>query len=254
MALPGLRLAVGTLTVVPVGPLPEISPGVGGRAMIIAPVAVLPLALAATLIGGLASGLGLPGLITGLLMVGGLAVGTRALHLDGLADTADGLGSGWSPERALAIMKRGDIGPMGAVTLIITLGLQAVALGELVQGWRGAVLAGLMICASRAALVLVCRRGVPAARPTGLGVVVAGTVGRGAVALVWALTATVLSLVYLGSGSTWWAGLIGAGLAASTVLILVGHCTRRFGGVTGDVMGAAVELAFTIMIIGAVAR
>lgn len=254
MAFPGLRLAVGTLTVVPVGSLPTISPAVGGRAMIIAPLAVLPLGLAAALTGWLSTGLELPGLITGLLMVGVLALGTRAMHLDGLADTADGLGSGWSPDRALAVMQRGDIGPMGVVTLIVTLGLQAVALGELVRGWPGAVAAGLVICASRAALVLVCRHGVPAARPTGLGVAVAGTVSRGAAALVWVLTAVVLSLAYEATGSSWWAGMIGAGLAAGAVLIVVRHCRQRFGGVTGDVMGAAVELAFTIMVIGAVAR
>lgn len=254
MAFPGLRLAVGTLTVVPIGPLPEISPDIGGRAMVIAPLAVLPLGLAAALTGWLATLLALPDLVTGLLMVGVLALGTRAMHLDGLADTADGLGSGWSPERALAIMKRGDIGPMGVVTLVIVLGLQAVALGELVSDLAGALLAGLLVCASRAALALVCRRGVPAARSTGLGVVVAGTVSGARAALVWAVTALALSWAYAGSGSTWWAGLVGAGSAVGAVVVLVRHCTRRFGGVTGDVMGAAVELAFTIMVIAAVAR
>ena len=48
-------------------------------------------------------------------MVAVLAFGTRAMHLDGLADTVDGLGSGWDRERALAIMARGDVGPMGVV-------------------------------------------------------------------------------------------------------------------------------------------
>ena len=60
-------------------------------------------------------------------MVATLALTTRALHLDGLADTFDGLGAAGSTERALAIMKRGDIGPMGAVALIVVLGVTAIA-------------------------------------------------------------------------------------------------------------------------------
>lgn len=254
MAFPALRLAVGTLTVVPVGELPEIDRRMGGRAMLLAPVATLPLALAVAVVGWLATGLGLPGLVTGLLLVGVLALGTRALHLDGLADTADGLGSGWSPERSLTIMKRGDVGPMGVVTLVIVLGLQAAALGAFVDGMSGALLAGLLVCASRAALVLVCRRGVPAARDTGLGVVVAGTVPGWSAGLVWVGVAAGLGAAYAAVLGRWWLGLIAAALAAALVLVAVRHCRRRFGGVTGDVMGAAIELAFTTLLVCAVVR
>ena len=89
-----------------------------------------PLAVAAAGGGRGAGGLGasavdLPALVVGLLVVGTLALGTRAMHLDGLADTVDGLGSGWDRQRALEVMRRGDIGPMGVVALVIMLGLQA---------------------------------------------------------------------------------------------------------------------------------
>ncbi len=95
--------------------------------MIIAPLAVLPLACVRRA-GGLARPTSpvLPPLAVGLLVVGGLALGSRALHLDGLADTVDGFGSGWTAERSLMVMRRGDVGPMGVVALIIVLGLQAV--------------------------------------------------------------------------------------------------------------------------------
>ena len=115
------------------------------------------------LVGWLGRTAGLPSLAVGLLVVGGLALGSRALHLDGLADTVDGFGSGWTAERSLMVMRRGDVGPMGVVALIIVIGLQAVAVGELVQGLPGALLVGVVVCCSRAALCLTCVRGVPAA-------------------------------------------------------------------------------------------
>jgi adenosylcobinamide-GDP ribazoletransferase len=251
---PALRLAVGTLTVIPVGDLPEIDSRTAGRAMLLAPLAVLPLAAATALVGWLASTVGLPALVIGLLMVAVLALGTRALHLDGLADTADGLGSGWNVERSLEIMKRGNIGPMGVVTLIVTLGLQAAALSALVDGFAGAVTAGILVCASRVALVTVCAQGVPPARTDGLGAVVAGTVGRAFARLSWVLTGVVLIAVFGGLDGRWWLGLIATALAGLGVLALVRHCVRRFGGVTGDVMGAAIETAFTVLVLCAAVR
>jgi adenosylcobinamide-GDP ribazoletransferase len=253
MTFASLRLAVGTLTIIPSGRLPEIDRPVAARAMIIAPVAVLPLACAAGLAGWLADLGGLPPLVVGWAMVATLALGTRVMHLDGLADTVDGLGSGWDRERSLAIMARGDVGPMGVVALVITLGLQAAGLGDVVTDLRGALLAGLIICLSRAALLLVCLRGVPPARAQGLGIAVAGSVPAVVAIVVW-----LVSLVIIGLG----ARLLGFGVigpligAAAAVLVVVGlvrHCVRRLGGVTGDVMGAAIELTFTIMIIGAAA-
>lgn len=254
MAFPALRLAVGTLTVLPVGQLDEITPAVAGRAMVLAPLAVLPLGAGVALVGGLARALELPGLIVGLLVVGAVALGTRAMHLDGLADTADGLGSGWDAERALSVMKRGDVGPMGVVTLIVVLGLQAAALADLVRGVPGALLAGLLLVASRAALTLVCRRGVAAARPTGLGVAVAGTVPFAATVTSWISSAAVLAVAFALTDRSWWLGGLAVLLAALVVLGLVRHCVRRFGGVTGDVMGAAVEVCFTVLLLAAAVR
>ena len=177
-------------------------------------------------------------------MVGTLALGTRAMHLDGLADTVDGLGSGWDRARALEVMRRGDIGPMGVVALVIILGLQAASIGWLADDLSGALLVGLVVCCSRAALTLVCRRGVPAARTEGLGAAVAGSVPWPAALLVWLLVA-----------SSWdWPAAVGQrtaergtgrGDGRGAGALFVRRCVRRFGGVTGDVMGAAVEIALT---------
>jgi adenosylcobinamide-GDP ribazoletransferase len=247
--LDALRLSVGTLTIVPSGAVADIDRRTAARAMIIAPLAVLPLAITVALVGWLGRVAGLSPLAVGLVVVGGMALGSRALHLDGLADTVDGLGSGWNAERSLMVMRRGDVGPMGVVALIMVIGLQAVAVGELVQDLAGALLVGVVVCCSRVALCLTCVRGVPAARDNGLGSAVAGSVPRAAAAGCW------LAVLLIMIGAAWLSshrpasGALATVAAALLVAILIYRCVRRLGGVTGDVMGAAIEIAFTAMIV-----
>ncbi len=249
MALEPLRLAGGFLSVLPVRPVPEPGPRTVSRAMVAAPLAVVPLAALSGLVWWAAAAAGLPGLVGGLLVVGALALGTRAMHLDGLADTVDGLGASWDRARALEVMRRGDVGPMGAVTLVVVLGLQAAGLAAFPRGASGAVAVLLVVCASRGVLALACRRGVPAARPDGLGRVVAGSVGRVGVGVA------VLTLLVLGAGAAlaaerpWWQGLLAAVLTLVVVLALVAHAVRRLGGISGDVLGATVEAAFATLVV-----
>jgi adenosylcobinamide-GDP ribazoletransferase len=250
MALDGLRLATGTLTVIPSGPIPEIDRPLAARAMIVAPLAVLPLAVVAAAVAWVASTAGMPELVVGLLVVGTLALGSRGMHLDGLADTVDGLASGWDRHRALKIMQRGNTGPMGAAALVIMIGLQAASIGRMAVDLRSAILVGVLVCCSRCALSLVCGRGVPAARTQGLGVAVAGSVPWLAAFLTWVAVAIVLGLGQTAVGSSYASGVIAAIVAGLAVLLLVWRCVRRLGGVTGDVMGAGIEIALTIMLVG----
>ncbi|GAA3165124.1 hypothetical protein GCM10010466_64970 [Planomonospora alba] len=187
----GLRLAVGTLSVFPVRP-GTVDRRAGGRAMALAPLvgAALGAVAAAVLAGALLTGAS--PLLASLLAVGTLALLTRALHLDGLADLADGLGSGRPAGQALDIMKRSDIGPFGVVTLVFVLGAQAAALAEASAAGHGPVALVAACVAGRLAITWACREGVPAARPGGLGALVAGTVRRGP-----ALAATALCLAGL---------------------------------------------------------
>ncbi|GIH94588.1 adenosylcobinamide-GDP ribazoletransferase [Planobispora siamensis] len=184
----GFRLAVGTLSVFPVRP-GVVDRRAGGRAMVLAPLvgAALGVAAAAVLVAAL--WLGISPLLASVLAVGTLALLTRALHLDGLADLADGLGSGKPADRALDIMKRSDIGPFGVVTLVLTLLVQVATLTEAATVGIGPPALVTACVAGRLALTWACREHVPAARPGGLGSMVAGTVRRGP-----ALAATVLSL------------------------------------------------------------
>ncbi len=246
----GWRLAVGTLTVLPVRPPGTLDRVVAGRAMLLAPLAVLPLAIMAAGLGWLAGRTGWPGLVSGLVVVAAVALGTRALHLDGLADTVDGLGSGSDRERASEIMRRGDVGPMGVVALLLVLGAQTVAASDLTDRWTDAVVLAVLLAGSRASLLIACRTGVPAARSGGLGAAVAGSVRGSVASLVGLLVAVLVIAVVVLAGRPWWSGVLAVGLAVAVGYGTVTIAVRRFGGVTGDVLGATVELTLTALLLG----
>jgi adenosylcobinamide-GDP ribazoletransferase len=90
---------------------------------------------------------------------------------------------------------------------------------------------------------------VPAARDDGLGVAVAGSVPRAAAAGCW------FAVLLIMIGAAWLcghrpaSGALATVAAALLVAMLVYRCVRRLGGVTGDVMGAAIEITFTAMIV-----
>ena len=213
--------------------------------------------------------LDVPPLLRAVLAVALLALLTRGLHLDGLADTADGLGSGRRGADALAVMRRSDVGPFGVVTLVLVLLLQVASLTVLVAigTGPGVVLAALLV--SRGVLPLLCTSAFPAARRDGLGVSFAGTVSTGAAALS-VLTAALVGLglaalltdmqvqgpLPRSLGFFWFAVsgewpavalavLVAAAVAVATALMLARRCAARLGGLTGDVYGACVEIAFT---------
>jgi adenosylcobinamide-GDP ribazoletransferase len=249
----GLRLAVGTITALRVRPPTRVDRSVARVAMLSAPVAVLPLGAAAALVGGLHSWPGLPPLVTAALAIGVVALGTRALHLDGLADTADGLGSGYDRNRALDIMRRGNTGPMGVAAIVLVLLVQVAGAAALLARPWGAVALGALVCLSRAALYLACAVGVPSARPDGLGATVAGTVSRTAAVLGVLLAAGLAALALIPTGAPWWLGAVAVVVGGAAVAALVARCVRRFGGVTGDVLGAAIEVNLMVLLTVAVA-
>ena len=245
----GLRLAVGTLTVVPVGTIADPTRQQTRWAMALTPVASLPVAAGVSIVVALGQLAALPPLVTAVLAVAVMAAGTRAMHLDGLADTVDGLGAGWTRERALEVMRRGDVGPMGVAALVLVLVTQVAALAAIVNRPQGWLLAGAAVVASRASTLLTCRRGMPPARPSGLGSVVAGSVPTSVTVVGGVLIAGLMALAAGGSDLTPLAGAVSVAVAAVTVALLLRTCRRVFGGVTGDVMGAAIEVALTVVLV-----
>ena len=242
MSRNGFRLAVGTLTVVRVPPPTQVDRGVAREAMLLAPVVALLPATIAFVGCLLAAAIGMPPLVASALVVGAVALTSRGLHLDGLADTADGLASGYDHERALAVMRRGDIGPAGAVTALIVVLTQAAAVAALFGSWRGALLVAAAVVASRGVLAMCCAAKVPSARPDGLGATVAGTVPVAAAVAVGVAVVTVTSLAAFATGTAWWRGGLAVVVGFAAALLLLRRCVHRLGGVTGDVLGACVEV------------
>lgn len=198
-------------------------------------------------VGGAAIGLAqiLPPLIAGLLAVALELVLTGAIHADGLADSADGLG-GRNRERSLAIMRDHTLGSYGASALALDLGVKAAALGYLGEADAlGAMVAAMAL--SRAAplpLGWLLRYARPGA---GSGRLLAGQVGAAS-----ALMGTALALLVAAVAAGLPALVLFAAVAAVTAA--VGSLSRqRLTGVTGDVMGAAIELSATTALVVAVA-
>ncbi|MFF0696541.1 adenosylcobinamide-GDP ribazoletransferase [Streptomyces tendae] len=247
----GLRFAFGTLTVLPVKVTRWDRPAARGG-MLWAPLAGLTVGVLAAGVGLLLLVLGAGTLLAAVATAAVPAVLTRGLHLDGLADTADGLGSGKPAEDALRIMKQSDIGPFGVLTLLFTLLAQVTALAQAYDGsWiRGALAAVVSATAARLALTTAARAGVPAARPEGLGAAVAGVVPVGG-ALAAAAVVTLAGAAagaFLGPYDALRTALA-VGCAVAAAELLLRHCVRRFGGVTGDVFGGVAETAATTALV-----
>ena len=183
----------------------------------------------------------LPALPAAALVVVGLVYVSRAMHLEGVADTADGFLSSRPRERVLEIMKDSHTGAMGviAVALLVLLKVSLLAVVPGPALWRVVLLTPL---AGRCALVVMMAL-LPYARPGGgLATVFAASLQgrpRRGLTLVWAVVLPP-ALGWLLAG---WMGLTGGAVALAACLLFIVICGRRIGGYTGDTLGAACELA-----------
>ena len=205
-----------------------------------------PLVCVLLLWGWVARELPVPPLVAAAATLVAVTLATRGMHLDGLADTADGLSASYDRAKALDVMRRGNIGPSGVAAVVLVLLVDGAALASLLTTGRGVVLVCLSLIASRQVLAWGCSVGVPSARLEGLGATVAGSVHRGMVGVGFVLLLGVSALASYWSGLTWWTGPVAAGSAAVGGLAVIHRATRRFGGITGDVLGAVIEVSFAM--------
>ena len=183
-----------------------------------------------------------PPAVAAVLVVIALAAVSKGLHLDGLADAADGLLSSRTRERMLEIMKDSRIGVMGVLALLAVLGLKVTALASLEPGqaWAAAL---LMPVAGRCAMTMLM--GVlPYARPEGgLGALFA--LGKNPAPAIWALLVMMGVGLAVGHGM----GLVAMGMAAGVAAVFGWQVRRVLGGMTGDTLGAVCEIAEMVPVV-----
>jgi adenosylcobinamide-GDP ribazoletransferase len=238
-----LQLAVGFLTTVPVRLAEAPRPGDLGRSAFWFPWVGLVLGGALYAVYWLL-GLGFPPALVAVLLVIVWAAFTGGLHLDGLADCCDGLLAAASIERRLEILRDPRLGTFGGAGLVLHLLLKVSLVAALVPGQAAWPLL-LAPVLGRWLILLVASQ--PAARPGGLGADFSLGLNR-KTAIAAALLP--LAMVVLGGPQA----LLAAGLAHLAVLGVLRLARARLGGVTGDVMGLAVELGETAVLLAFVAR
>jgi adenosylcobinamide-GDP ribazoletransferase len=193
--------------------------------------------------------------VAAALAVTCLAWLSGGLHLDGLADTIDGFSAGrGNRERTLEVMSDSRIGAHGAVGLIILLQLKWALLVRLTELELGVahVCAALVstLAVSRccaAVLIVVC----PAAKPQGLGTLFrVPRAGRyAALSVFWCLAVGACAYGLLLPGSQVNA-LWGLGLGLTVAVTSAAATVRRLGGLTGDTLGAIVEVSEVVGLLG----
>jgi adenosylcobinamide-GDP ribazoletransferase len=190
-----------------------------------------------------------PPLVAAGLVVAADLVVTGLLHLDGLADTADGLLPPMDRVRRLVVMSDPATGAFGAATLTVVLVLRVVALAAITPA--PLLLAGLW-CASRTAMAVIART-LPYARSHGLASAFLGG-GPLPVALLGTVLASGLAIAGGGQLTSRAVGVlaVGACLAAAGLVAALAH--RRLGGFTGDVLGAAGVVGETVGLLVLAAR
>ncbi len=183
----------------------------------------------------------MPPMVLAVLLTTLLAITTRGLHLDGLADLADGLGGGYTPERRLAIMKDSRIGAFGTLALILFLFMKVAALHTLLlqSAWAPLLLTPAL---SRLAMVLTAYRMPYARKEGGLGRPFLQSMTR--THLVGALILCALWCLPISP-------LLTMGLTPALflcVMLLRRLSLKTLHGITGDVLGAANEITETFLL------
>lgn len=252
----GLRLAVATFTVAPLRPR-AVERHRGNIAISLAPYFGLALgAVTGLLVVGLNHVIDSP-FVVAMISVGVLAALTRGRPLDGLAGTVDALGIR-DRERAFGVLRRPAIGALGGAAVILAVVIQAACLSALALNpvtltatWRVVASLAAAAGAGRLAATLACRRGVPAARPDGLGAMFADGVGW--LEIAFGLVAVGVVSIFVVPARAWQGPVVVAVALAATVA-LTAFVRHRLGGITVAMLGACIELATTGCLVGFLIR
>lgn len=245
--LEDFRIACIFLTRLPLRPTREIGLRDLADAVYMFPLVGVLVGLAGGIAYLLATGVGLPNLPASVLAVAAMVAVTGGLHEDGLADTADALGAGADRDKALAIMRDSRIGTYGALAITLVL---VAKLSALASFWEPGFFLRAVVAAAAAsrAVMPVVMRLQPSARSSGL----AASAGRPDATRVWAGIglAVALALLLLPAAAALKA-VAATALAAGAAAAWLG---RRFGGCTGDTLGAVQQIAEVAFLLAVVSE
>jgi adenosylcobinamide-GDP ribazoletransferase len=193
-------------------------------------------------------------LLPAVLALALAALLTRGMHLDGLADVADGLGASRDPERSLAVMRDSVLGAFGVMTMLFVVLLQAACLERCIVFHRGTLSVTLAMTTGRVAMMLACREGVRPARESGLGALLIGKVRllpALAVTVAIAAAAALEGKFDIDGGRD---RLAAHALIAFLAALVVSEGLRRWishrlNGITGDVLGLINEAAVLVVLL-----
>jgi adenosylcobinamide-GDP ribazoletransferase len=236
-----LRIGLSLATVLPLGPSTPVGDGDIARAGWTLPVAGLLIGLLSAAMYAIAHAFGLTPGPAAMLALASAIIVTGALHEDGLADTADGLGGG-TRARKLEIMRDSRIGSFGVCALILSLGLRWSALAAIAA--PGSVLIALLLAhvAGRAGMPLFMAL-VPPARTDGLSAGAGRPAGPNA-AIALGLGAITLAVGF-GPGKA----ILAVILLAFIGLLIAWLAIRQLGGQTGDILGCYEQVAETAILL-----
>lgn len=218
------------------------------RAVRAFPLAGIVIALPAMCVFWATLVLGAEPFLAAILSLGALAITTGALHEDGLADAADGLGGGRDKDHALTIMKDSRTGSYGVVALILSFGIRAAALAQLGDDLSafGAALALLSTAAVSRALMVWHWSLLPQARTNGVAVAV-GKPEAAARSTALAL-ATVLAFLLLLPSYHLGSVLFALAVAVLAAFAFTRVVDKKLGGHTGDTIGATQQITATALL------
>ncbi|NLA29409.1 MAG: hypothetical protein GX875_07130 [Propionibacterium sp.] len=255
----GLALTAGFFSIIPMPVLTQLGTDETRRALRWFPTLGALFGIAAGAVGAGTLLLSGSQLLAATLVVLVWQALTGAMHLDGLADSFDGLAAlgshkeGRDAARALEIMRTPDTGAMGVAAIVLALLVQVAALAAAPDAEALFALAILAPMTGRAAVLVASRPGVPAARKGGFGALFHEVTPLGQI---------IVQLIVLAAASAllgWWvAGFLGAlGLVGALVIALgvsvvwVHRLTSTFAGLTGDLFGALIEVTTTVTALAA---
>lgn len=227
------QIAVMTLTRLPVGRVGDPAPGIA--------TATWAFPLVGLIIGGLSAlaycaalALYLPSALAAVVAIAVATFATGAIHEDGLADLADGLGGGRDRAGKLAIMRDSHVGTFGIVALVLSLAIRGVCIAAIATPLT-AVFALLAVAAASRAAMVVALIAMPPARSDGLGQAAAEVGGARCIVAVGLGLVALIVLIPL------------APVVAAAMLVFgalpAWLAWRQIGGQTGDVLGAVQQLA-----------